>query len=56
MLESSFNGHGIGFQAAVVPGTNLVTGDPSVAKSFVFKENPMSTTCTIVLFWARDYV
>ena len=40
MLESSFNGQSIGFEGALTKGTNLVTGDPSVAKNWVFQRAP----------------
>jgi len=36
-LESAFNGQSIGFEGAMTEGADLVTGDPSVAKDWVFQ-------------------
>ena len=46
MLESPFNGQSIGFEGALTQETKLVTGDPSVAKNWVFKRAPGSDNYT----------
>jgi len=36
-IRSSFNGQPIGFEGALTDGVKLVTGDPTVAKGWVFR-------------------